>query len=157
MAAARLLNTPIEAARLVVVSRSLRLEADQPFLTGPGQEPVLMHPDGADTALVPAGVELRAMGTSKVDLDAALRSLYRDGVRVVLCEGGPTLLGQLNELDLIDELFLSVAPLLVGGIQVGILGGQAEMTRHHRLYRVLQANSFLFLTYRRDRQMDQAD
>ncbi len=152
LAAERLLNTPTEAPRLVVLSRSLSLAEDQPFLTGPGQEPLLMHPEGADTAGVPSGVELRAMGSGGVDLEAALRSLYADGVRVVLCEGGPTLLGQLNELDLIDELFLSVAPMLVGGTQVGILGAQAEKIRPHRLHRVLEANSFLFLTYRRDRE-----
>ena len=151
LAAERLLTTSTQAPRLVVVSRSLSVPADQPFLWGPGQEPLLIHPEGADTAGVPSGVELRAMGTGGVDLEAALRSLYNDGVRIVLCEGGPTLLGQLHALDLIDELFLSVAPLLVAGSQVGILGAQQEEIRPHRLHRVLEANSFLFLTYRRDR------
>lgn len=144
--------TPTSAPRLVVVSRSLRLAEDQPFLSGEGVEPLLLHPADADTSGVPAGVELRGLGSGGVDLQAAMRSLYADGVRIVLCEGGPTLLGQLHELDLIDELFLSLAPILASGTQVGILGGGTETIRQLSLHRVWEANGFLFLNYRRDRQ-----
>ena len=42
-----------------------------------------------------------------------LRSDY--DVRSVLCEGGPTLFGALLQEDLVDELFLSLAPKLTGG------------------------------------------
>jgi 5-amino-6-(5-phosphoribosylamino)uracil reductase len=112
-------------------------------------EPLLLHPAGADTSGVPAGVELRGLGSGGVDLEAAMRSLYADGVRVVLCEGGPTLLGQLHELDLIDELFLSLAPILASGTHVGILGGGTEIVRQLSLHRVWEANGFLFLNYRR--------
>jgi len=141
--------TDSDAPRLVVISRSLMLPAEQPFLVGPGEQPIVMHPDKVDTAGVPSGVELRPMGTDGVDLDAALRSLYVDGVRVVLCEGGPTLLGQLHHLDLIDELFLSVAPILTAGSHLGILGGQSEHLRQQSLHRVWEAEGFLFLNYRR--------
>ena len=37
------------------------------------------------------------------------------GVRSVLCEGGPTLNTHLLAAGLVDELFLSVDPVLVGG------------------------------------------
>ena len=42
-----------------------------------------------------------------------LRSAY--DVRSLLCEGGPTLFGALLGEDLVDELFLSLAPKLTGG------------------------------------------
>jgi riboflavin biosynthesis pyrimidine reductase len=47
---------------------------------------------------------------------AALAALGADhGVRSVLCEGGPSLLGGLLAESVVDELFLTVAPLLGGG------------------------------------------
>ena len=46
-------------------------------------------------------------------LMARLRSEY--GVRSVLCEGGPTLNSFLLAADLVDELFLTLHPKLLGG------------------------------------------
>jgi riboflavin biosynthesis pyrimidine reductase len=51
----------------------------------------------------------------RVDLVALLRSLREEGVRALLCEGGPTLHGALQAAGLVDELFLTIAPKLVGG------------------------------------------
>jgi 2,5-diamino-6-(ribosylamino)-4(3H)-pyrimidinone 5'-phosphate reductase len=45
----------------------------------------------------------------------ALRDLARRGARRVLCEGGPTLNAALFEAGVVDELFLTIAPKLVGG------------------------------------------
>jgi riboflavin-specific deaminase-like protein len=39
----------------------------------------------------------------------------RHGVRTLLCEGGPTLFGALVRAGLVDELFVTIAPLLAGG------------------------------------------
>jgi riboflavin biosynthesis pyrimidine reductase len=49
------------------------------------------------------------------DLPALLRSLREEGVRALLCEGGPRLHGSLQEAGLVDELFLTIAPKLSGG------------------------------------------
>ena len=45
---------------------------------------------------------------------AALRDLRARGVRALLCEGGPTLNRALLAAGLVDELFLTLAPLLAG-------------------------------------------
>ncbi|GCD20630.1 hypothetical protein CTKZ_21920 [Cellulomonas algicola] len=50
-----------------------------------------------------------------VDLRVALAALGARGLSHVLAEGGPTLLGQLLESDLVDELCVTTSPLLVGG------------------------------------------
>ena len=50
-----------------------------------------------------------------MDLQRALGELADRRARVVLCEGGPTLNGQLVAEGLIDELCVSVSPTLVGG------------------------------------------
>jgi riboflavin biosynthesis pyrimidine reductase len=48
----------------------------------------------------------------------------------------------------IDELFVTLSPLLVGGEQVGLLGGHGPMHRGLSLHRVLRDEGSLFLTYR---------
>ncbi len=137
-----------DVPRLAVVSRSLEIPADQPFLQGDGPDPLVLHPASSDVSGVPDGVELRTVGDEELDLAAALAGLRADGAEVVLCEGGPRLLGQLHQLGLLDELFLSVAPRLVGGDKVGILGPiEAHPVRQH-LHRAWEDDDFLFLTYR---------
>lgn len=63
--------------------------------------------------------------TGRVDLPSLLGSLREEGVRALLCEGGPTLHGALQAAGLVDELFLTIAPKLSGGEAPRILEGQA--------------------------------
>jgi riboflavin biosynthesis pyrimidine reductase len=49
-----------------------------------------------------------------VEVRAALELLRNRGHRVILSEGGPHLLGAMLEARLVDELFLTISPLLVG-------------------------------------------
>lgn len=140
------------AARLVLVSRSGRLPEDQPFLSGEGEAPLLVH-SGLGEPELPEGVEPLSCGEpggAGVDLSELLRLLRCDGHRFVLTEGGPGLLGQMHHLDLIDEMFLTVSPTMVGGTSVGLLGrGDAGVRRRH-LHRLwLDDQDALFATYRR--------
>ncbi len=86
--------------------------------------------DAVDVAIVtsPAGagrlrsqtshphVDVVAAGTGEtLDLSAAVRELRaQHGVNYLLCEGGPTLYGNLARADLVDEKFLTVSPLEIG-------------------------------------------
>jgi riboflavin biosynthesis pyrimidine reductase len=79
------------------------------------------------------------------------------GARLVLCEGGPHLLGDLVAGDLVDELFLTVAPQLVGhtlegrfGLVEG-LGLSARDARWYELVSVKRSGDHLFLRHRRRR------
>ena len=45
---------------------------------------------------------------------AVLDALHGRGQRLILCEGGPTALGPFLQVRLIDELFLTISPLLTG-------------------------------------------
>lgn len=138
-----------DAPRLVVVSRRAHIPEDQPFLTGEGPDPLVAHPHDADATLLPDGVEPLAVGHGGVDLRALLEHLRSQGVEQVMCEGGPTLLGQMHQEDLLDELFLTLAPQLVGGSAVGLLGPIEQLPRTVRLHRLLEDDGVLFLTYRR--------
>lgn len=81
--------------------------------------------------------------------------LGRLDARLVLCEGGPHLMGQLAAADLIDELFLTVAPQIVGraGGRLGLVEGVAlpAASRPKELISVHRSTDHLFLRYRRSR------
>lgn len=66
-------------------------------------------------ASVPSATEVVAVGDGDhVDTAAALALLRERGHRIVLSEGGPTLLSSLIASRLVDELFLTLSPLVAG-------------------------------------------
>ena len=82
--------------------------------------------------------------------DQLLGELARRGLHRVLCEGGPGLFGALIAADAVDELCLTVAPLLAGGSAGRISRGPAGTpSRPLALVGALQANGVLLLRYRR--------
>jgi riboflavin biosynthesis pyrimidine reductase len=64
-------------------------------------------------------------GTGQVDLPAALDALAERGLRRVLTEGGPHLLAQLAAAGRLDELCVTVSPVLGAGDAGRILAGPA--------------------------------
>ena len=66
-------------------------------------------------ARVPVTSEVVAVGDgARVDLPQAVASLRERGHSLILSEGGPTLFGSLLASGLVDELFLTISPLLAG-------------------------------------------
>jgi riboflavin biosynthesis pyrimidine reductase len=66
-------------------------------------------------ARVPAASEVVAVNDAdQVDLRRALVLLRERGHSLILSEGGPTLFGSLLVAGLVDELFLTISPLLAG-------------------------------------------
>ncbi len=63
-------------------------------------------------------VRILVAGEDKlVNLNLAVRLLYRElGIRYLLCEGGPTLYGELARAGLIDEKFVTISPVEVGQV-----------------------------------------
>jgi riboflavin biosynthesis pyrimidine reductase len=84
-----------------------------------------------------------------VDLGERLRSLREEGVRALLCEGGPRLHGSLQALGLVDELFLTIAPKLSGGTAPHILEGELPEVAELELAWLLEEDGELFARYRR--------
>jgi len=83
------------------------------------------------------------------DLSELLRSLREEGVRAVICEGGPTLHGSLQAAGLVDELFLTIAPKLIGGGAPHILEGALADVAPLELVWLLEHKGELFARYRR--------
>jgi riboflavin-specific deaminase-like protein len=99
-----------------VVSRSLRLPTDIPLFQDPDSTIVVYTSSEAKLEPCPARVLLVELPEAELTLTTVLGRLRADhGVRSVLCEGGPTILGALLAEGLLDELFLSLAPKLAGG------------------------------------------
>jgi riboflavin biosynthesis pyrimidine reductase len=82
------------------------------------------------------------------DLSELLRSLHEEGVRAVICEGGPTLHGSLQAAGLVDELFLTIAPKLTGSGAPNILEGGLDEVRELELLWLLEQDGELFARYR---------
>ncbi|HEX6688366.1 MAG TPA: dihydrofolate reductase family protein [Solirubrobacterales bacterium] len=85
----------------------------------------------------------------RVDLPALLSSLREEGVRALLCEGGPTLHGALQAADLVDDLFLTIAPKLAGGDAPRIVEGELPAVVPLELAWLLEQDGELFARYRR--------
>jgi riboflavin-specific deaminase-like protein len=96
----------------VVVSATLDLPADLPLLQEPEQR--VLVATGSDARLEGIGAQLEYLPSGE-DLPVLMARLREMGVRSVLCEGGPTLNSHLLAAGLVDELFLSLSPKLVGG------------------------------------------
>ena len=73
---------------------------------------------------------------------------------MVLCEGGPTLLGELVAADCLDELCLTVAPLMDGDPLPVAVSPPGAPLRHFALRHVLRDGDTLFLRYERARMTD---
>lgn len=150
-AAARAARGQAPRPRLAVVSRRLDLDPTLPFLDDdPPPWLVTTEQPPADAHARLAGrVETVHAGHASVDLGLALVRLGERGVRVVLCEGGPTLNAELTAHDLVDELCLTIAPHLVGGGTDRIVGPAPPVpaVRDLRLAHVLEADDHLLLRY----------
>ncbi|HEX7060007.1 MAG TPA: dihydrofolate reductase family protein, partial [Solirubrobacterales bacterium] len=83
------------------------------------------------------------------DLRDLLGNLRAEGVRAVMCEGGPTLHASLQAEGLVDELFLTIAPKLSGGAGPSILEGALPAAVEMELAWLLESDGELFARYRR--------
>jgi riboflavin biosynthesis pyrimidine reductase len=110
-----------------IVSGRLTLDAEIPLLADPAARVVILTPSSASLPAGAAAAEvdyIRVARDGQLDLPAALAELRaRFDVRTLLCEGGPHLNAQLLGAGLVDELFLSLSPLLAGGDPAS--GGEA--------------------------------
>lgn len=104
-------------------------------------------PDPARLTQAKRHADVLTAGTERVEPAAALRALADLGHQVVLCEGGPTLLGEFVAADRLDELCLSISPVMGGdNLPVGIMPDGAGITTFD-LKTVMAEADTLFLRY----------
>ena len=147
----------------MVVTASGDLPSDHPGLRDPSVPVVILTtPHGASRAN-DAGfgrhVEVVPVHNRKhVSPRDIVRAAVERGASVVLCEGGPHVLGQLLQAQLVDELFLTLAPQIAGRdrdtARLALVEGSAfaiDTAPWADLRSVHRSDHHLFLRYAFDR------
>jgi len=100
-----------------IVTGSGAIDLGHPGLSDPAIEVMVITTDAGEAVLrrqtAPDHVQIRSTGT-RVEAQDVLAALASRAAEVVLCEGGPHLLGQLLKARVVDEMFLTIAPQLAG-------------------------------------------
>ncbi|MFF7985026.1 pyrimidine reductase family protein [Streptomyces sp. NPDC007901] len=142
-------------AAVAVVSASLDLDFSLPLFTSP-LVPTLVLTGAAAApdrvaAAEKAGARVVTAGDGVgVDPDRAVRALAGLGHTRLLTEGGPRLLGQFIAAGVLDELCLTVSPMLTAGAAQRIAGGPGvAVPQRFELVSLLEEAGFLFGRYRR--------
>lgn len=143
---------------IAVITRAGVIASDARILTETEVPPLVL------TSADAAGAARRSLGSAAdvfdcsgsdpggVDLPTALRRLADRGLTRVLTEGGPSLLGVMVAQDLLDEMCLTVAPVLTGGPAGRIASGSTEaLTRMSLAHVVTDTDDFLYTRYVRAR------
>jgi len=143
--------------RLVVLSGSGDLPASHPAMEQGAL--VLTTADGARRARrqLPAACEIRVLSRGKqVPVVGAIKALRADGYASLLSEAGGVVLGQLVREELVDDLYLTISPVLAGRVRgdgnKGLVDGIHLLPKQLRQMRLVSARrhqSYLFLRYQR--------
>lgn len=103
---------------------------------------------------LPPATEVRAVSDrERIPMETLLSAVRADGHLTILAEGGPTLFGEMVAADCVDELFLTVSPVLAGRTDDGSFGiiHGIDFGRDPRKSRLMSAHrhgSHLFMRYR---------
>ncbi|NYG57148.1 riboflavin biosynthesis pyrimidine reductase [Nocardioides daedukensis] len=145
-------RTPIPP--VAVVSRSLDLDWGTKVFTEPTAEARTLvitcaSADPERRAVAEAHATVLVAGEDRVDPVQALAALADLGHRVVLCEGGPRWLGELVAADRVDELCLSISPMMGGDpLPVSVTPPGSPPAAFELRDTMIEANT-LFLRYER--------
>ena len=142
---------------IAVVSGRLDLDLGLPLFADPtggggtARTVIVTCADAPAEALkAAAGVaDVVIAGEGRVDPAAAVAALAERGWTRQLTEGGPSLLGQFAAAGVLDELCLSIAPLLVAGDSQRIAHGPTALAEQLELAALLEEKGFLFARYTR--------
>ena len=151
----RALRGAPEDPRLVVLSASGDVPSSAAFdgsiVFTSEQGAARLPPDVLGTA------DVRVLGADGrgLDLRGAMEELRANGYRRILTEGGPRLLGGIIAANAVDELFLTISPVIAGrgedDDRPGIVDGlslEPSDFRRARLVSLRRGGSFLFVRYR---------
>jgi riboflavin biosynthesis pyrimidine reductase len=140
------------APRLAIVTASGRLAPDLAVFGDPDERPIVLTSRQADRTALAAiddRAEVQTVADGALTAEVIVSTLASLGLPRVLCEGGP----RLNQVMLaggrIDEVFLTLAPTLVGGAVPRIISGAEEVATDLVLVSVHEHEGDLLLRYRR--------
>lgn len=144
-----------EVPPLAIVTKTGHLERDLAVFTRTEVAPfVLTCAAVADetrhrlSGLAAEVIDCSGADPAEVDVAAIVANLAERDLRRILTEGGPTLLGTFIEHDLLDELCLTIAPFVVGGLARRIAAGPGQLQTRMRCGHVLTDDAgYLYTRY----------
>jgi riboflavin biosynthesis pyrimidine reductase len=136
---------PLDATA-VLVTRSANVPAEVGLLQAPENRVVVLTPS-PDAELPPCPARVDYL---RGPLAGGVRRLRTElGLRSVLCEGGPQVLGELLRARLVDELHLVIAPKLAAGADplTIVTGAALDPPAELELLSLHESGGYLFLRY----------
>jgi riboflavin biosynthesis pyrimidine reductase len=137
---------------IAVVSRTCDFDFDLPFFTAATERPVIVTVEAADPERRKRAADVADVviaGEEDVDLRRAVTECAARGAKNLLAEGGPTLNGELARVGLLDELCVTLSPLLASGDAKRIISGSTlDELEGLELRSLLEDDNYLFLRYR---------
>jgi riboflavin-specific deaminase-like protein len=148
---ARLARGQAAYPTIAVVSGRLHLDADAHLFDDTPTRPLVIGTERAEPARRAAlarVADVETAGDQTVDASRMVQLLRARGAEVVVCEGGPTLNGTLLAAGVVDELCLTISPLVAAGDHLGIVHGPPlDPPVPFSLARVLEDEGYLFVRY----------
>ncbi|MBG6182112.1 riboflavin biosynthesis pyrimidine reductase [Arthrobacter sp. CAN_A214] len=136
---------------LGIISGSLNLDPSSGFFSKAPVRPVIFTSGSAPAPqrnALSRVADVVICGAASVETAALLHSLADRAVPKVLCEGGPSVLGALTASGAVDDLCLSISPLLAGGEGPRISVGEAPASPVAlSLASLLTEDSALYIRY----------
>ena len=133
----------------VLLSRGLDLPWGAGLFAAPEQPVIVYTSAGAEAGIPEVAAHVEIVRLEDPSPAAMLADLRARGVAALLSEGGPTLNSALLGAGLVDELFLTIAPVITGeadAIRIVEGGGIGAPLRGRPVW-VLRARGELFLRY----------
>ncbi|OMC50818.1 hypothetical protein A5745_04325 [Mycobacterium sp. IS-2888] len=143
-----------EVPQLAIVTKSGHLDRDMGVFTRTEVSPLVLTCTATADATrrrlsgLAEVIDCSGGDPDRVDEAALLAILGARGMRRVLTEGGPMLLGAFVQRDLLDELCLTIAPYVVGGLARRIATGPGQVLAPMRCVHVLSDDAgYLYTRY----------
>lgn len=135
--------------RVGVVTRTANLDFESPLFRGGSG--FLIMPEDAPKPECGYEVEIIRAGQGDVDLHQAMSRLPGNFVQL---EGGPMLNASMFDANLIDEINLTISPMVTGADSPRLSNGAPALHRDYEVAHILEQDGFLFIRYVRknDRQ-----
>ncbi|MEM2918643.1 MAG: 2,5-diamino-6-(ribosylamino)-4(3H)-pyrimidinone 5'-phosphate reductase [Candidatus Altiarchaeota archaeon] len=92
------------------------------------------------------GAEVIKAGISEVDLNLLIDKLKRQGIKKILLEGGGILNHAMLSLGLVDEIYITIAPRILGS-GINLINGSLEKEILLKLEGIIQLNDQVVFHY----------
>ncbi len=133
------------AVQVVIVSGRLDLPWDELLFSDSTLPVIVVTSESADARQVAVAndhAQVWQIGATSVDLRAMVSALHERGLRRLVCEGGEALLDGLVREELVDEMDVTISPMLAGAGYLADPGVEARLPGTNDLSRFSLAHQF---------------